>query len=116
MCLESLQNQKQKSEATKAMTILRGSLYDPSEELAEMERQAEQAASRNSSVFDLIRTSAARKALLVLLCSMLFQQLSGINGVIFYTISIFEASGSSISADFASIIVALVQVRSLTLA
>jgi len=115
MCLESLQNQKRDSEATLAMRVLRGSSYNPSEELAEMQREAEQAASRKSSVFDLIRTSAARKALLVLLCSMLFQQLSGINGVIFYTVSIFKASGSSMPADLASVIVALVQVRSLTL-
>ncbi|KAH0956781.1 hypothetical protein HN011_009731 [Eciton burchellii] len=105
-----LVNQKRNSEATSAMTVLRGGLYDPSEELAEMQREAEQAASNKSSVFDLVRTSAARKALLILLCSMLFQQLSGINGVIFYTVSIFKASGSSMPADLASVIVALVQV------
>jgi len=113
MYLEFLQNQKRNSEATSAMTVLRGGLYDPSEELAEMQREAEQAASNKSSVLDLVRTSAARKALLILLCSMLFQQLSGINGVIFYTVSIFKASGSSMPADLASVIVALVQVHSL---
>ncbi|RLU24896.1 hypothetical protein DMN91_002987 [Ooceraea biroi] len=103
-------NQKRKPEATLAMTVLRGGAYDPSEELEEMQREAEQAASRKSSVFDLIRTPAARKALLASLGGMLFQQLSGINAVIFYTVTIFEASGSSIPANIASIIVALVQV------
>lgn len=92
------------------MSVLRGNSYDPSEELAEAQREAEQAASRKSSVFDLIRTSAARKALLASLGGMFFQQLSGINAVIFYTVTIFQASGSSMSPDVASIIVAIVQV------
>lgn len=112
MPLESLQNQLRKPEATLAMTVLRGDAYDPSEELAQMQREADEAASRKSSVFDLIRTRAARRALLASLGSMMSQQLSGINAVIFYTVNIFQASGSSMPSDVASIVVALVQVRS----
>jgi len=108
--LESLQNKKQKPEATMAMTILRGDSYDPSEELAEIQRQAEQTTSKKSSIFDLIRTRAAKKALLASLGAMFFQQLSGINAVIFYTVTIFQASGSSMSPELASIVVAIVQV------
>lgn len=110
--LEPLQNRKQKPEATMAITILRGDSYDPSEELAEIQRQAEQAASRKSSIFDLIRTRAAKKALLASLGAMFFQQMSGVNAVIFYTVTIFQASGSSMSPEIASIVVATVQVRS----
>lgn len=40
---------------------------------------------------------------------MVFQQLSGINAVIFYTASIFSQSGSSIPPSQATIIVGLVQ-------
>lgn len=94
-----------------AMTVFRGDSYDPSEELAEMQREAEQAASRKSSIFDLIRTRAAKKALLASLGGMFFQQLSGINAVIFYTVTIFQASGSSMSPELASIVIAIVQVR-----
>lgn len=112
MCFKLLQNQRRKPEATLAMAVLRGDSYDPSEELAEMQREAEQAASKRSSVFDLIRTPAARRALIASLGGMLFQQLSGVNAVVFYTVTIFEASGSSMSPDVASIVVALVQVRS----
>lgn len=108
--LESLQNRKQKPEATMAMTILRGDSYDPSEELAEIQRQAEHAASRKSSIFDLIHTRANKKALLASLGAMFFQQMSGINAVIFYTVTIFQASGSSMSPEIASIVVAMVQV------
>lgn len=104
-----LVNQGRKPEATIAMSVLRGDSYDPSEELAEAQREAEQAALRKSTIFDLIRTPAARKALLASLGGMLFQQLSGINAVIFYTVDIFQASGSSIQEDVASIIVAIVQ-------
>lgn len=93
------------------MMVFRGDSYDPSEELAEMQREAEQAASRKSSIFDLVRTRAAKRALLASLGSMLFQQLSGINAVIFYTVTIFQASGSSMSPELASIVVAIVQVR-----
>ncbi|XP_029167631.1 facilitated trehalose transporter Tret1-like [Nylanderia fulva] len=105
-----LVNKKLKPEATHAMVIFRGESYDPSEELAEMQREAEQAASKKSSIFDLVRTRAAKKALLASLGGMLFQQLSGINAVIFYTVTIFQASGSSMSPELASIVVAVVQV------
>ncbi|XP_011869615.1 PREDICTED: facilitated trehalose transporter Tret1-like isoform X2 [Vollenhovia emeryi] len=104
-----LVNQRRKPEAMIAMTVLRGDSYDPSEELAEAQREAEEVASRNSSIFDLVRTPAARRALLASLGAMFFQQLSGINAVIFYTVTIFQASGSSIHPDVASIIVAVVQ-------
>lgn len=104
-----LMTQGRKPEAMIAMELLRGHSYDPSAELAEAQREAEEAAARKSSLFDLVRTTAARKALLASLGCMFFQQLSGINAVIFYTVTIFEASGSSISPDVASIIVAIVQ-------
>ncbi|XP_029669723.1 facilitated trehalose transporter Tret1-like [Formica exsecta] len=104
-----LVNKKRKPEATLAMAVLRGDSYDPSEELAEFQREAEQAASKKSSIFDLIRTRAAKKALLASLGAMFFQQLSGINAVIFYTVTIFQASGSSMSPELASIVVAIVQ-------
>lgn len=107
----SLQNHGRKPEATIAMLVLRGDSYDLAEELAEAQREAEQAALRKSTILDLVRTPAARKALLASLGGMLFQQLSGINAVIFYTVDIFQASGSSIQEDIASIIVAIVQVR-----
>lgn len=93
------------------MEVLRGDSYNPSEELREAQQEAEQAALRKSTIFDLIRNPAARKALLASLGSMFFQQLSGINAVIFYTVTIFKASGSSMPAEVASIIVAIVQVR-----
>ncbi|XP_011693005.1 PREDICTED: facilitated trehalose transporter Tret1-like [Wasmannia auropunctata] len=104
-----LVNQGRKPEAAVAMSVLRGDSYDPSEELAEAQREAEQAALRKSTILDLIRSPVSRRALLASLGGMFFQQLSGINAVIFYTVTIFQASGSSMSPEVASIIVAIVQ-------
>ncbi|XP_063992356.1 facilitated trehalose transporter Tret1-like [Diachasmimorpha longicaudata] len=104
-----LVSQGRKSEATQALKLLRGPGYNPSEELAEMQREAEENSSRRSSVFDLIKTRGSRRAVLACFGVMTFQQLSGINAVIFYTVTIFEAAGSKMSSDLAAIIVALVQ-------
>jgi len=92
------------------MTVLRGDSYDPSAELGQMQREAEQSALKKSSVFDLVRTRASRMALLASFGGMFFQQMSGINAVIFYTTPIFQASGSSMPPEVASIVVAVVQV------
>lgn len=76
-----------------------------------MQREVEENATKKSSVFDLIKTSGARKAVLASFGLMAFQQLSGVNAVIFYTVTIFKAAGSSLNSDVAAIIVALVQVN-----
>lgn len=44
------------------------------------------------------------KPLLVSMGLMFFQQLSGINAVMFYSVSIFKLSGSSINSNLATII------------
>ncbi|XP_032529147.2 facilitated trehalose transporter Tret1-like isoform X2 [Danaus plexippus] len=48
------------------------------------------------------------KSILIALGLMLFQQLSGINAVIFYTVKIFNMSGSSVDGNLSTIIVGLV--------
>lgn len=92
------------------MTILRGDVYDQSAELNSIQREVEDSSSRRSSIFDLIGSVAARKATLACLAVMIFQQLSGINAVIFYTSQIFSDAGSDMDSGLASILVALVQV------
>ena len=92
------------------MTLLRGDTYDPSSELNSMKKQVEDSSLKKSSIFDLIRTTGVRKATLVSLAGMVFQQLSGVNAVIFYTSDIFKDAGSSMNPDLSSILVALVQV------
>ncbi|XP_012255544.2 facilitated trehalose transporter Tret1-like [Athalia rosae] len=101
--------QGRKTEASKALKIFRGEDYDVNEELAAMQKSAEETASRKSSPADLINTKGARTALFSGLGLLALQQLTGINAVIFYGSTIFAAAGSSMAPDLASIVIALVQ-------
>jgi len=60
--------------------------------------------------FSDIASPAVLRPLLLALMLMLFQQLSGINAVIFYGQQIFDSAGTTMSASLESIIVAAVQV------
>ncbi|KAK0183248.1 hypothetical protein PV327_001307 [Microctonus hyperodae] len=104
-----LVGQGKKPEASLALEVFRGKNYDASAELSEMQASVEDSSTKKNSIFDLIKTSGSRKAVLASFGAMAFQQLSGINAVIFYTVTIFKAAGSNLDADLAAIIVALVQ-------
>lgn len=58
---------------------------------------------------DLYRSRALLKALIISFALVGFQQLSGINAVLFYTQPIFKASGSSLDPAISSIIIGGVQ-------
>lgn len=60
---------------------------------------------------DLINCKPTFRALIISFGLMLFQQLSGVNAVLFYTNTIFEESGGSLSPGTCSILIGLVQVR-----
>lgn len=92
------------------MSVLRGEEYDPGEELNEMQRAVEENAGKKTTIKDMLQSPPTRKAMLASFGMMFFQQASGINAVIFYTVMIFEAAGSSLAPEVASIVVAFVQV------
>jgi sugar porter (SP) family MFS transporter len=62
----------------------------------------------NGAFTDIFKTRANLKALAISLTLVIFQQLSGINAVLFYTQLIFEVSGSDIPPEISSIIIGLV--------
>lgn len=97
--------------AESTMKYFRGERYDVDEELKQMQRDLEDAAAKKAGLKDLVASRANRKALISALGLMTFQQLSGINAVIFYTVPIFKSAGSKLSPDVAAIIVAVVQVN-----
>lgn len=95
--------------ARNALQWLRGKEADVEPELKGIVRanmDAERHASKNA-LLDLLKRSNL-KPLSISLGLMFFQQLSGINAVIFYTVSIFKAAGSTIDENLCTIIVGIV--------
>ncbi|XP_034172253.1 facilitated trehalose transporter Tret1 [Osmia lignaria lignaria] len=104
-----LVGQKRRQDANVALAVLRGDAYDPGQELNEMQSAADASTGKQPSILDMMKSPVSRKAMLASFGMMFFQQASGINAVIFYTMMIFKASGSSLAPEVASIIVAFVQ-------
>ncbi|KAK7069795.1 Sugar transporter [Halocaridina rubra] len=98
-------------DAQKSLEWLRGSSADVEFELDAIQENFEIANLESSSLKDIISRHHIRPFLLCM-GLMLFQQLSGINAVIFYTVFIFEMSGSTISGHLSTIIVGVVNLLS----
>ncbi|XP_001600172.1 facilitated trehalose transporter Tret1 [Nasonia vitripennis] len=103
--------------ARRSLQWLRGRSADVSDELTaiekthvESERQATQGA-----LTELFKGNNF-KPLLISLGLMFFQQMSGINAVIFYTVMIFDAAETSMDANLCTIIVGIVNFASTFLA
>lgn len=97
-------------EAKKALIKLRGRNYDVDHELQLLQRKAEEARNNPVAFTSAITKKTAIKALIICYSLMLFQQLSGINAVIFNTAAIFESAGASIDPSIATIIIGVIQV------
>lgn len=96
--------------ALHSLQRLRGNNYDSEKELAEIKHHLDKDAENKVSFFQAIRTKASKKALVICMGLMAFQQLSGINAVIFFMGEIFEKAGGSIPYAYATIGVGVVQV------
>ncbi|XP_040916897.1 solute carrier family 2, facilitated glucose transporter member 2 [Toxotes jaculatrix] len=82
-------------EAKKSLYRLRGP-YDATSDLEEMRREKEEADKEaRVSILSLIRSSVYRQQLFVALMMHLSQQLSGINGIFYYSTAIFNRAGVS---------------------
>lgn len=99
-----------KEEAIRSLQWLRGSSYDYSTELADLQAQHEENKANKVSIGAALARRSTVKALFISLGLMFFQQMSGINAVIFYTKGIFEAANTGIDAGIATIIVGTMQV------
>ncbi|EDW77093.1 uncharacterized protein Dwil_GK22112, isoform A [Drosophila willistoni] len=95
--------------ARKALSWLRGKEADVEPELKGLLRSqadADRSATQNTMLELLKRNNL--KPLSISLGLMFFQQLSGINAVIFYTVQIFKDAGSTIDGNVCTIIVGIV--------
>ncbi|XP_068618809.1 facilitated trehalose transporter Tret1 isoform X5 [Battus philenor] len=97
-------------EAKEALIRLRGRNYDVDNELNALITKAEEAKNNPVSFLSAITKKTALKAILICYALMLFQQLSGINAVIFNTSAIFASAGAAIPSAIATIIIGVIQV------
>ncbi|XP_031775327.1 facilitated trehalose transporter Tret1 isoform X2 [Apis florea] len=96
-------------EARKSLQWLRGKTADISEELDSIQKmhiESERIATEGAFI-ELFRKNHI-KPVFISLGLMFFQQFSGINAVIFYTVQIFKDAGSTIDENLSTIIVGLV--------
>ncbi|XP_027851745.2 facilitated trehalose transporter Tret1-2 homolog [Aphis gossypii] len=94
--------------AAVSLQILRDS-SDTTEELASIKTFIEKQKSQNYTVMEVLSNKVNRKALLISIGCMFFQQMSGINVVIFYMNDIFKSTGANMSPNVCTIIVGVVQ-------
>lgn len=97
-------------DAVKSLQRLRGSEYDYSGELTELQDDEERRRLEHSSVWQALRRPATMRAISISVGLMFFLQLSGINIVIFYTSSIFKSANTGIEPELATILVGVMQV------
>ncbi|TGZ37272.1 facilitated trehalose transporter Tret1 isoform X1 [Temnothorax longispinosus] len=101
--------------ARKSLIRLRGDQYNVEAELQQHREALEETRRSGASFAVLIKSPAAKKGFIIAYGLMLFQQMSGVNSIIFYSSDIFTKAGSSIQPSTASIIVGAVQVISVFL-
>lgn len=97
-------------EASSAIKWLRGPQYDPAEDVAELQNDCEEQKTRNLSILEALGRNTSIRGMIIVFGLMFFQQMSGVNVVIFYTNDIFKASGSGLDPEIATIIVGVMQV------
>ncbi|XP_068993376.1 facilitated trehalose transporter Tret1-like [Neodiprion pinetum] len=102
-----LLRQGRKIEANEALLRLRGPDFDTESEVACLQFHRQ---SKEGGIRDLVGTRAGRKAMTACLGLMFFQQLSGIDAVLSYTVLIFQMAGSSIEPFIATVVIGIVEV------
>uniref|UniRef100_A0A8D8S3C8 Facilitated trehalose transporter Tret1 n=1 Tax=Cacopsylla melanoneura TaxID=428564 RepID=A0A8D8S3C8_9HEMI len=96
--------------AESSLRFYRGDRYNVAMELDAIQKEIDAASRRKASFSDLFTSRANKRALVISLGLMVFQQFSGINAVIFYSKGIFEGAGSTLDPTLCAIIVGVVQV------
>jgi len=98
--------------ARKSLMKLRGNQYNIEVELQNHREALEETKRSGASFAVSIKSPAAKKGFIIAYGLMLFQQMSGVNSIIFYSSDIFSKAGTTIEPNIASIIVGTVQVVS----
>jgi sugar porter (SP) family MFS transporter len=101
-------SQKRYREARESLEWLRGGIH-VDQEYEDILKSVEESATQSAGLTDLL-SSSNLAPFIISLWLMLGQQFSGMNAVMFYCVSIFEQSGSSLNSNTENIIVGAVQI------
>ncbi|KAJ8880454.1 hypothetical protein PR048_016924 [Dryococelus australis] len=93
-----------KDEALKSLRWLRGCEYDVHQELRSIEQFVAESRKSKVSFREALTTRPALRALMICSGVMIFQQGSGIKAIVFYAVTIFKHSGSSLDPYICTII------------
>lgn len=103
-------------DAHKALQWLRGKNINIDKEMRDLTRSQAESDRAGGNSFGLLFSRKYLPAVLISLGLMLFQQLTGINAVVFYASKIFIMSGSTIDENLSSVIIGIVNFVSTFLA
>ncbi|CAK1601950.1 unnamed protein product [Parnassius mnemosyne] len=95
-------------DARKALQWLRGKNVNIEKEMRDLTRSQAESDLVGGNLFRQLFTKKYIPAVLISLGLMFFQQLSGINAVIFYASAIFKSAGSTIDENVSSVIIGVV--------
>lgn len=100
-----------RDDAIASLQWLRGKTAEGvQKELEETSASVDEAMKNKAGVMDLFKTKGTTKALIICAGLISFQQLSGINVILFYSQTIFAKTGSTMSPAISTILVGIVQV------
>ncbi|XP_060854797.1 facilitated trehalose transporter Tret1-2 homolog [Rhopalosiphum padi] len=96
--------------AEEALARLRDADHDCKTELAEIQKFVEEEQKNSYTAREVLEKDVNRRALTIGIGCMFFQQMTGINAIIFYMKHVFEISGSDISPEVCTTVVGTIQV------
>ncbi|XP_037933161.1 facilitated trehalose transporter Tret1 [Teleopsis dalmanni] len=105
-----LVGKNKEEQAIKSIQWLRGSNYDYNTEIEELKAVDAKIKEESISVMSALLRPTTLKALFISLGLMFFQQLCGINAVIFYSTDIFRDAQTGIDEQLSTILVGVMQV------
>lgn len=97
-------------EAKKSYKWLRGENYDPQGEIDELKEEMEETKRNQITFSEAFKSRATKMAMFIGFGLATFQQVSGINVVIFYATQIFDAAQITIDSDVSTIILGCINV------
>ncbi|KAF7286241.1 hypothetical protein GWI33_006712 [Rhynchophorus ferrugineus] len=99
-----------KDKAQSSFQRLRGKDYDATEETKSIQSAIDKEEELKDVFWSTLKTKQGKKSSLICFMLMFYQQLSGINAVMFYSGAIFIDAGSTVDPGICTIIIGVVQV------